>query len=138
MITVVGAALDFWIVKNLAGRLLVGLRWWIDFDEKGDEIWKFECKVDERSNSSASDKAFWWTLVLFSLIWVLFSVINILKLDLTQITICIFCTTLLIFNLYSYYRCSKVQSENVNKLFTQYGAQAAAKFMGGSIISKFG
>jgi len=36
MVTVVGAALDFWIVKNLAGRLLVGLRWWIDFDENGD------------------------------------------------------------------------------------------------------
>lgn len=30
---IIGAAVDFWIVKNLAGRLLVGLRWWVDFDE---------------------------------------------------------------------------------------------------------
>ena len=29
-------AVDFWIVKNLAGRLLVGLRWWIDFNEDGE------------------------------------------------------------------------------------------------------
>jgi len=36
MIVVVSAAVDFWIVKNLAGRLLVGLRWWIDFDEQGE------------------------------------------------------------------------------------------------------
>lgn len=39
-IIILGAA-DFWIVKNVAGRLLVGLRWWIDFDEDGEEQWKF-------------------------------------------------------------------------------------------------
>jgi hypothetical protein len=36
MIVLIAAAIDFWIVKNLAGRLLVGLRWWIDFDEAGE------------------------------------------------------------------------------------------------------
>ena len=45
---VILGAIDFWIVKNLSGRLLVGLRWWIDFDEDGEEQWKFECKVDEK------------------------------------------------------------------------------------------
>jgi hypothetical protein len=137
MVVVIGAAIDFWIVKNLAGRLLVGLRWWIDFDENGEEKWKFECKVDERSNSPASEKAFWWTQALFSLIWILLSVINVLKIDLTQITICFFCTALLLFNLYSYYKCSKVQSENVQKLIGQYGSEAAQKFMKGSIIAGF-
>jgi hypothetical protein len=29
-------ALDFWTVKNITGRLLVGLRWWSDYDEKGE------------------------------------------------------------------------------------------------------
>jgi hypothetical protein len=38
---VIAAAVDFWIVKNIAGRILVGLRWWVDFDEKGEELWKF-------------------------------------------------------------------------------------------------
>ena len=32
---VILGAVDFWIVKNVSGRLLVGLRWWIDFDEDG-------------------------------------------------------------------------------------------------------
>lgn len=31
-VVVILAAVDYWIVKNLAGRLLVGLRWWVDFD----------------------------------------------------------------------------------------------------------
>ena len=130
-------AVDFWIVKNVAGRLLVGLRWWIDFNEDGEEHWKFECKVDEKENSGASDKAFWWTLILFSLIWIGLSVINILKINLTHMTICIFCTVLLIFNVYSYYRCSKVQKDNVTRLLSQYGAEAAARYMRGSIISEF-
>ena len=29
---VIAAAVDFWIVKNISGRILVGLRWWVDFD----------------------------------------------------------------------------------------------------------
>ena len=34
-VVIVFAAVDFWIVKNITGRLLVGLRWWVDFDEEG-------------------------------------------------------------------------------------------------------
>ena len=30
-VVVIAAAIDFWIVKNITGRLLVGLRWWVDF-----------------------------------------------------------------------------------------------------------
>lgn len=30
---IIAAALDFWIVKNVSGRILVGLRWWVDFDQ---------------------------------------------------------------------------------------------------------
>ena len=81
--------------------------------------------MDEKENSSASDKAFWWTLALFTLIWSALLVINILKFALTQIAICAFCTSLLGFNVYSYYKCSKVQKENVKRLLSQYGANAA-------------
>jgi len=44
---------------------------------------------------------------------------------------------MLIFNLYSYYRCSKVQSENVKKLMYQYGTDVASQFMKGAIVAKF-
>lgn len=77
-------------------------------------------------------------MAIFGLIWVVLSVINVLKLDITQITICLYCFALLFFNMYSYYKCSKVQKENVNKMMNQYGGQAAARLMmGGSIISAF-
>jgi len=41
IIVMIMSSLDFWTVKNVTGRLLVGLRWWSDYDEKGDEVWRF-------------------------------------------------------------------------------------------------
>lgn len=37
-------ALDFWTVKNVTGRLLVGLRWWNEIKEDGTSEWIFEQK----------------------------------------------------------------------------------------------
>ena len=34
--------MDFWTVKNITGRLLVGLRWWNHIDENGQSKWIFE------------------------------------------------------------------------------------------------
>lgn len=42
VITIAMLAIDFWTVKNVTGRLLVGLRWWNDVDERGASTWKFE------------------------------------------------------------------------------------------------
>lgn len=30
-------AFDFWTVKNITGRLLVGLRWWSEIGKEGNE-----------------------------------------------------------------------------------------------------
>ncbi len=37
-------AVDFWTVKNVTGRLLVGLRWWNKVDDDGTSTWMFESK----------------------------------------------------------------------------------------------
>jgi hypothetical protein len=42
VVTAALLAIDFWIVKNVTGRLLVGLRWWNDVDEQGRSTWRFE------------------------------------------------------------------------------------------------
>lgn len=36
---------DFWMVKNITGRILVGLRWWNYIDEEGKSIWVYESRV---------------------------------------------------------------------------------------------
>lgn len=35
---------DFWTVKNITGRLLVGLRWWNYIDDEGQSHWVYESK----------------------------------------------------------------------------------------------
>lgn len=36
-IVIVIGAVDFWVTKNISGRLLVGLRWWEEIDEASGE-----------------------------------------------------------------------------------------------------
>lgn len=39
---VVFLTFDFWVVKNVSGRLMVGLRWWNQINEDGSNDWIFE------------------------------------------------------------------------------------------------
>ncbi len=41
IIVTVLTGMDFWVVKNVTGRLLVGLRWWSEFNEDGKEVWVY-------------------------------------------------------------------------------------------------
>lgn len=75
------AAFDFWVVKNISGRLLVGLRWRSEIDEKGKEQWRFE-SYDQQYSPNRVDKAFFWgSQVLGTVIWGFFFVINVLGLN---------------------------------------------------------
>ena len=51
-------AFDFWTVKNVTGRLMVGLRWWNKVEEDGTSTWQFESKKVWRS-----DHAHWELLI---------------------------------------------------------------------------
>jgi len=55
VVTVLLAALDFWVVKNVSGRILVGLRWWNEINDLGESVWKFEC-LDHEVGSPSSDQ----------------------------------------------------------------------------------
>lgn len=39
---------DFWTVKNITGRILVGLRWWNYVDDDGKSIWVYESRVNKK------------------------------------------------------------------------------------------
>ena len=52
-------AMDFWTVKNVTGRLLVGLRWFNRRMPDGSEEWDCECLVDESKNNVVDTTFFW-------------------------------------------------------------------------------
>jgi len=44
VIIIILLSVDFWTVKNITGRLLVGLRWWNYVDDDGVSHWMFESR----------------------------------------------------------------------------------------------
>ncbi|KAL8550709.1 hypothetical protein ACS0TY_009204 [Phlomoides rotata] len=58
VVIVLLAALDFWVVKNVSGRILVGLRWWNEINDDGESVWKFEC-LDQESLARMNKKDSW-------------------------------------------------------------------------------
>lgn len=83
-ITIILNAFDFWTVKNITGRLLVGLRWWSEPMDDGEDKWVFECHVVERKETNINDKVFWGCQILAFIIWGLLFVMNVLSLDISK------------------------------------------------------
>ncbi|KAJ9534895.1 hypothetical protein QJQ45_029547, partial [Haematococcus lacustris] len=59
IVCVVLIALDFWTVKNVTGRKLVGLRWWNEANDSGS-AWRFEQVPDGTRVIHAGEKRMFW------------------------------------------------------------------------------
>ena len=81
-------SMDFWTVKNISGRLLVGLRWWNHVNEDGVSHWIFENRKNNQQSSNFSNiestietTIFWASLLATDIIWVVFFLISVLTLS---------------------------------------------------------
>lgn len=99
------AAMDFWTVKNITGRILVNLRWWSEIDEDGVENWVFESSDEEKNIGGTDSFVFWTALYLTPLIWGFFAFMDLLSLKFFWMYVCIMCLTLSTINLIGFYRC---------------------------------
>ena len=75
------SAADFWVVKNVTGRLLVGLRWWCQVEPDGTNRWIFESA--ETTNTNRFDNfVFWSVLYGTPTVWAFCLFLGIIKLNL--------------------------------------------------------
>ncbi|CAE6423248.1 unnamed protein product [Rhizoctonia solani] len=56
VVVVVLLAMDFWNCRNVAGRRLVGLRFWNQVDEDGESYWVFESRDPSRPANPIDSK----------------------------------------------------------------------------------
>ena len=144
-------ASDFWVVKNITGRLLVGLRWWNKVDvTTGETSWIFESASaaaattttttpNNSSSSSSSSRGennnknnafdtnfFWAVLYLTPVLWCILSLSAILWLNFRNLVTLICALVLSISNVVGYYKCSADQRERWSQLWTNGGDAAAA------------
>lgn len=126
-------AADFWVVKNVTGRLLVGLRWWNKVDE--DETkWIFESAEDKAVNKF-DRSVFWTVLYLTPAVWTAFLLLGILSFDLSWLLIVCFALSLSLANVYGYYKCSKEQAEQIQRMMQQGAQQGAVAMMRSNMLS---
>jgi hypothetical protein len=62
-------AVDFWITKNISGRLMVRLRWWNQITEDGQSEWVFESHPDASAVNGFDSYFFWTTTYGIVLVW---------------------------------------------------------------------
>lgn len=130
-------SMDFWIVKNVTGRLLAGLRWSNYVDEEGNSHWIFENKaainkrsgftdfqeeVDSNKNQTADSSMFWTGLILAPTFWSLMFLVCLLRLNLQWLMIVVLAFVLSFSNLYGYLRC-RLGTSDLKSSLTQFVAK---------------
>ena len=126
MITVIiFIAADFWYTKNISGRILVGLRWWNNYDkETQGNIWKFESK-NEIKESNIDRKTFWISFYGFAACWLFLFVWECIMFNFTWAFLCLISLVISGINVVGFFKCSKIQQKKAGliakKLLEKYG-----------------
>ncbi|KAM9844128.1 Golgi apparatus membrane protein TVP23 homolog B-like [Aulostomus maculatus] len=113
---------DFWTVKNITGRLLVGLRWWNEVDEDGKSHWVFESRRSDGLNfpSTAESRIFWFSLIICPFFWFYLVFSTILTVKIKWLPVVIMGLVLHCANLYGYIRCKVGADSNLKVIARNY------------------
>jgi hypothetical protein len=86
LVVILLGAMDFWVTKNISGRILVGLRWWNEVKDDGSEVWIYESKNESiynltvEKNNGADNTIFWGSLYIFFAAWLALFIWELIRL----------------------------------------------------------
>ncbi|PKS10603.1 hypothetical protein jhhlp_002357, partial [Lomentospora prolificans] len=126
IITMLLLAADFYYTKNIAGRRLVGLRWWNEVDpDSGDSKWVFESSEPGTKVINPTDSRFFW-LAMYSqpVIWVVMAIVAVFRFQFLWIPLVVIALVLTIMNSLAFSRADK---------FSQASNLAGSAFSGGNL-----
>lgn len=106
-------SMDFWTVKNITGRLMVGLRWWNYVDDDGKSHWVFEARKN-RVNPSES-QIFWLALILCPVMWSIFFLTALVGFSFTWLLLVCIALVLNGANLYGYVKCRMGSNQSISR-----------------------
>lgn len=125
VIIILCLAFDFWTVKNVTGRLLVGLRWWNEIKEDGSNVWIFESKEvpftellqnesytlmlqQNRQVNAVDSRIFWYSMYITLTTWVVFAFVAIIGLKVSWAVLSLVAVFMNMANVIGYTKCEKV------------------------------
>ncbi|XP_042518118.1 Golgi apparatus membrane protein-like protein ECHIDNA isoform X2 [Macadamia integrifolia] len=115
VVTVILAALDFWVVKNVSGRILVGLRWWNEINDLGESIWKFECLDQE------------------AVAWIFLGIFSLIRFQADYVLVVGVCLSLSIANIVGFTKCRK----DAKKQIQAFASETIASRFSSTVQSVF-
>lgn len=126
---------DFWNLKNISGRLLVGLRWWNDTNMKEgsgqfENVWVFETADPNRYINPIDSKVFWTLLYVQPTAWAVLAIMAVLKFELLYLVLVVISFSLSVTNAVAFTKCDKFGKANIiaNGLFSKATGGLLARF----------
>lgn len=117
---------DFWNLKNISGRLLVGLRWWNDTNIKEgstqfENVWVFESADPNRYINPIDSKVFWTLLYVQPAAWAVLAIMAVLKFEFLYLVLVVISFFLSITNAVAFTKCDKFGKANLiaNDIFSK-------------------
>ncbi|KAJ1928760.1 Golgi apparatus membrane protein tvp23 [Tieghemiomyces parasiticus] len=136
VLSVLLLAFDFWTVKNVTGRLLVGLRWWNEVREDGTNVWIFESRDPSIPVNATDSRVFWGTLYATPVVWGLLALFTLIRFNFEWLLVVIVAIVLSGANLVGYMRCDKDAKQKWSGLADQAaGAGALGGLMSGMVMN---
>jgi len=123
VVCVLLSAFDFWTVKNVTGRLMVGLRWESRLRDDGTSFWVYEALEDKSRISAIDSTIFWGAMWASPLLWAGLLVIGILKFNVAWLLIVVVALTLNSINLLGFIRCRKGAKQQAQQAMTSLMTQ---------------
>ncbi|KAK9895870.1 DUF846-domain-containing protein [Cystobasidium minutum MCA 4210] len=135
VLVVVLLSMDFWTVRNVSGRVLVGLRFWNQVDDDGTSYWVFESRDPSQPANAVDSKMFWMALYAYPAAWIALLFVAILKFNISFLPIVLLA---LVFNITNVVGFTYADRDSKRKWAT--GMAASSMFgsiggVGGSIVS---
>jgi len=117
------SAVDLWTVKNVCGRLLVGLRWWNFIDEEGNSHWRFESYEEQRYIHPTDSNFFWLVLFLAPAAWIIIALGAVITLHFMWLLLVLVAMGCSLINVVGYVKCKN-------------NAKKKLAALGGTILSR--
>ncbi|MCJ1306550.1 Golgi apparatus membrane protein tvp23 [Agyrium rufum] len=140
ILTITLLSIDFYYLKNIAGRRLVGLRWWneVKGDNSGDSHWVFESsEPGSRVQNKTDSRFFWLALYVQPALWVGLALFAVLKLEVFWLSLIVIALILTVTNTLAFSRCDKFGQASNLASSALYSGGIARNLAGGMFSRMF-
>ena len=107
VLCIISSSIDFWFTKNVAGRLILGMRWTNVVNDDGTSTWKFEYAKIDMQDKATQRRYFWLILFASTGLWGLFTFFNVIRLSLGWVFVTGISLALSATNAWGFWKCDK-------------------------------